>query len=472
MYQKRKAIENLLILVIDILIVWISTGIAFGLRYSILYGKDNHIDQLWQILLISLMYGLMNLLGNFNHHFFRRDYYQEFVSILRSQLIFSVLWILTLFLLHRSGDLSRLVFGYFTVINICLVFVARLIFKQFMLKIYKTSKYSSRLLLVTTTGQIEPIIQNLMGYNEWNRILVGVTLTDQSRIGDIACGLPIVADCDTLLEYVVRNNVDEVFINSNKLPEASILSNWISELENMGVIVDLNIDIFNIPSGGKKTLNRVGKYAVVTFARNIFSSRQIIAKRLLDILGSLVGMILLGIIMVFVAPAIKLDSPGPVFFGQTRVGKNGRKFTFYKFRSMYQDAEERKKALMNKNEVKGLMFKMENDPRITKVGKFLRDTSIDELPQFWNVLRGDMSLVGTRPPTVDEFEHYEAKHKCRLSMTPGLTGLWQISGRSDIKDFDEVVKLDMQYIDNWSILLDIKILIMTVWVVLTKKGSR
>ena len=139
---------------------------------------------------------------------------------------------------------------------------------------------------------------------------------------------------------------------------------------------------------------------------------------------------------------------------------------------MYQDADERKKALIEQNEMQGLMFKMEDDPRITRVGKFIRKTSIDELPQFWNVLKGDMSLVGTRPPTVDEFEHYEAKHKCRLSMTPGLTGMWQISGRSDIKDFDEVVKLDMQYIDNWSILQDIKILMRTVWVVFARKGSR
>ena len=196
------------------------------------------------------------------------------------------------------------------------------------------------------------------------------------------------------------------------------------------------------------------------------------AKRALDVVGSLVGMVILGIAALFVAPAIKLDSPGPVFFGQTRVGKNGRKFTFYKFRSMYQDAEERKKTLMSQNEMKGLMFKMEDDPRITRVGRFIRKTSIDELPQFWNVLRGDMSLVGTRPPTVDEFEQYEAKHRCRLSMTPGLTGMWQISGRSDVKDFDEVVKLDMQYIDNWSILKDIKILILTVWVVLAGRGSR
>lgn len=472
MYQKKKAMENFLILIIDILSVWISIGIAFGIRYGVLYGRNDHIDQLWQIILISLLYGLINSLTDFNHLFFRRGYFEELVSVVRNQAIFSVLWVVILFLIHRSSDLSRLVLGYFIIINVVLTFCFRTIFKQYMTKIYKASKYSSRLLIVTTSNQIETIIENLVEYNEWNRILVGVILTDKSQIGEAVCGLPVVANVESLLDYVVRHDVDEVFINDSTVVREDTLQQWITELESMGVIVDLNIDIFNIPSNGKKTLNRVGKYAVVTFARNIFSTRQIVAKRMLDIAGSFVGMVILVIATVFVAPAIKLNSPGPVFFGQTRVGKNGRKFTFYKFRSMYQDAEQRKKELMKKNEVKGLMFKMEDDPRITKVGKFLRNTSIDELPQFWNVLRGDMSLVGTRPPTVDEFEHYEVKHKCRLSMTPGLTGLWQISGRSNIKDFDEVVKLDMQYIDNWSILKDIKILILTVWVVLTRKGSR
>lgn len=472
MYQKRKAMENFLILIVDIFTIWVSSGIAFGMRYGMLYGRDTHIDQLWQITLISLLYGLMTFLTDYNRHFFRRGYFEETVAIVRNQVVFSITWVVILFLIHRSGDLSRLVFGYFSVINIITMLIFRTVFKQFMIKIYKTSKYSSRLLLVTTSKQIDSILENLIGYNEWNRILVGVVLTDQSQIGEAVCGLPVVADKSTMLDYVIHNDVDEVFINDNQMVSDQSWEDRILELENMGVIVDLNIDIFNFPSMGKKTLNRVGKYAVVTLARNLFSTRQMMAKRVLDLTGSLVGMVLLVVATIFVAPAIKLTSPGPVFFGQTRVGKNGRKFTFYKFRSMYPDAERRKQELMKRNEVKGLMFKMEDDPRITKVGKFLRNTSIDELPQFWNVLRGDMSLVGTRPPTVDEFEQYEAKHKCRLSMTPGLTGLWQISGRSNIKDFDDVVKLDMQYIDNWSILKDIKILFLTIGVVLAKKGSR
>ena len=139
---------------------------------------------------------------------------------------------------------------------------------------------------------------------------------------------------------------------------------------------------------------------------------------------------------------------------------------------MYTDAEAKKKELMGSNEVQGPMFKMKNDPRVTKVGKFLRRTSLDELPQFWNIFKGDMSLVGTRPPTVEEFEKYNDYYRRRMSITPGLTGLWQVSGRSEITDFNEVVKLDLQYIDNWSIGQDIKILIQTVGVVLTGKGSK
>lgn len=460
------------ILLIDLICIWLSLGMALGIRYGMTYSINNYEEQLWQIVLISVLYVSINIFGDLTKHFFRRGYFEELMSIVRSYVIFSVLWIVVLFLIHKSGELSRLVYGYFIVLNILLTFIGRILLKKFMIKIFKTSKYSNRLLLVSTAEQVETIIKDLIEYNEWSRILVGVVLTDKSIIGNAICGFPIVSDKSCLMNYVIHHNVDEIFINDPTIMSDPVLKQWVSDMEGMGVIVDVNIDIFNITSGGKKTLNRVGKYAVVTFARNIFSTRQMMAKRILDVIGSVVGIIILSIAIILVAPAIKLESPGPVFFGQTRIGKNGRKFAFYKFRSMYQNAEQRKKELMKKNEVKGLMFKLEDDPRITKVGRFIRKTSIDELPQFWNVLRGDMSLVGTRPPTVDEYERYEAKHKCRLSMTPGLTGLWQISGRSDIKDFDEVVKLDMQYIDDWTILKDIKILILTVWVVLTGKGSR
>ena len=471
MYENKKTFESILVLIVDLCSLIVSMGLAFWLRYGIFYGRDEHGDQIWLLVFAVALYGLMFVLMDFSHHFFRRGMFDEFVSVVKSEVIFSAVLILALFVMHRSADLSRLVFGYQIVINTVVMYAARVIFKQYMVKVYRNSRHSNRLLVVTSSDQAENVLENLKEYNEWNRTIAGLVLTDTAQVGEIN-EIPVVAHSEDFLNYVIRNDVDEVFIIDDKMMRTPLMDEWVRELEQMGIIVDVNIDAFDLSISGKKTLNRVGKYAVVSFARNLFSTRQMIAKRVLDIAGSLVGMVILGIATIFVAPAIKLDSPGPVFFGQTRVGKNGRKFTFYKFRSMYKDAEARKKELMASNEVKGLMFKMEDDPRITKVGKFIRKTSIDELPQFWNVLRGDMSLVGTRPPTVDEFEHYEAKHKCRLSMTPGLTGLWQISGRSDIKDFDEVVRLDMQYIDNWSILKDIKILILTVKVVLTGRGSR
>lgn len=471
MYENKKTFESILVLIVDLCSLIVSMGLAFWLRYGIFYGRFEHGDQIWLLFFAVALYGLMFVLMDFSHHFFRRGMFDELVSVVKSEVIFSAVLILALFVMHRSADLSRLVFGYQIVINTVVMYAARVIFKQYMVKVYRNSRHSNRLLVVTSSDQAENVLENLKEYNEWNRTIAGVVLTDTAQVSEIN-EIPVVAHSEDFLNYVIRNDVDEVFIIDDKMMRTPLMDEWVRELEQMGIIVDVNIDAFDLSISGKKTLNRVGKYAVVSFARNLFSTRQMIAKRALDIAGSLVGMLILGIATIFVAPAIKLDSPGPVFFGQTRVGKNGRKFTFYKFRSMYKDAEARKKELMASNEVKGLMFKMEDDPRITKVGKFIRKTSIDELPQFWNVLQGDMSLVGTRPPTVDEFEHYEAKHKCRLSMTPGLTGLWQISGRSDIKDFDEVVRLDMQYIDNWSILKDIKILILTVKVVLTGRGSR
>lgn len=199
--------------------------------------------------------------------------------------------------------------------------------------------------------------------------------------------------------------------------------------------------------------------------------RQILLKRTMDIVGALIGLLLTGIAFLIFAPIVKIQSPGPIFFKQQRVGKNGRIFDMYKFRTMCVDADKQKEELEEQNEMQGMMFKMKNDPRIFPVGRFMRKFSIDELPQFWNVLRGQMSLVGTRPPTVEEYEKYDLHHRARLSSKPGITGLWQVSGRNNITDFEEVVRLDVQYINEWTLGLDIKLLFMTLKIVLMGDGA-
>lgn len=193
-------------------------------------------------------------------------------------------------------------------------------------------------------------------------------------------------------------------------------------------------------------------------------------KRLIDIVGALVGLLIIGVLFIPIFVAIKVDDPGPIFFGQTRCGWMGKRFRIWKFRSMYVDAEARKAELEKQNQAQGAFFKIDNDPRVTRVGRFLRRTSLDELPQFWNVLKGEMSLVGTRPPTPDEVERYEVPEWQRLDVKPGMTGEWQVNGRSSVRKFEDVIRLDLQYQQNWSLLYDVKLIFKTV-AILFKKNS-
>lgn len=194
-------------------------------------------------------------------------------------------------------------------------------------------------------------------------------------------------------------------------------------------------------------------------------------KRLLDVVGSLVGLGITALVFIPIALAIKLNDPGPILFSQTRLGWMGKPFKIWKFRSMYVDAEARKKELENQNQADGKVFKMENDPRITKVGRILRKTSLDELPQFWNVLKGEMSLVGTRPPTPNEVDIYEVPEWQRLDVKPGMTGEWQVNGRSSIRNFEDIIRLDLRYQQNWSLAYDLKLILKTILVVFRKDSG-
>ncbi|MHB9781935.1 sugar transferase [Streptococcus sp. 10F2] len=271
-----------------------------------------------------------------------------------------------------------------------------------------------------------------------------------------------------LLEFALRATVDEVLIYlPEEVPE---VTSWIQAFETMGMTVHVAIPGYTYLDGLKREVSVAG-IPVTTYAPTFHKTSHLILKRLIDIAGALVGLFICGLVGLVLYPLIRRDG-GPGIFAQDRVGRNGRIFKFYKYRSMYMDAEERKKELMAHNTMEGGMFKMDNDPRITPIGQFIRKTSLDELPQFYNVLRGDMSLVGTRPPTKQEFLDYKPAHKRRLSFKPGITGLWQVSGRSEITNFEDVVALDVEYIQDWTILDDIKILLKTFKVVAFGDGAK
>ena len=412
------------------------------------------------------------------HGIMRRGYFVEFKNVLKHVFIVSVLVIVYLFMSKQGSMTSRLMISSFIPMAVVLLYAVRIVWKKYLLK-HGNMLYSKiNILLVSTSDEIDSMLRQVEQnvFNEFD--IVGIVLADREpEENEMIEGIPVVSKIDTVTEYIQTRWVDALLVGIKK--KTLIPEDLFETCVNMGITVHECLED-RAGWAGNQFINRMGGYTVLTSSVRVISSRQAVMKRTMDICGGIVGMILTGIITIFLAPAIYIASPGPIFFSQMRVGKNGKLFKIYKFRSMYMDAEECKKELMKQNRVSdGLMFKMENDPRVIGsekgpgkgIGNFIRKTSLDEFPQFFNVLKGDMSLVGTRPPTVDEWEKYELHHRARLAIKPGLTGMWQVSGRSEITDFEEVVKLDTKYISEWSFMLDIKILFKTVLIVLGQKGS-
>ncbi|MGV3078957.1 sugar transferase [Streptococcus sp. 32226D021BW] len=393
---------------------------------------------------------------------------KEFEKTFNYSIIFAIFLTAVSFMLENNFELSRRGVVYFTSINFVLVYLFNIIIKQFKDNFLFSTTYQRKTVLITTAERWKNMQDLFESDKLFQKNLVALVVLG-SEIDKINLPLPIYYSVEEAIEFSTREVVDHVFIN---LPsEYFDLKQLVSEFELLGIDVSVDINSFGFTALKNKKIQLLGDHSIVTFSTNFYKPSHIMMKRLLDILGAVVGLIICGIVSILLVPIIRRDG-GPAVFVQKRVGKNGRIFKFYKFRSMYMDAEERKKELMAQNQMQGGMFKMDNDPRITPIGHFIRKTSLDELPQFYNVLIGDMSLVGTRPPTVDEFEEYIPAQKRRLSFKPGITGLWQVSGRSNITDFDEVVKLDVEYIDNWTIWSDVKILLKTFVVVFKREGSK
>ena len=411
----------------------------------------------------------------------KRGYYRDFVVTVKHSIMIGALSILYLFLLQQGQAFSRLTLILTVVIYLVLTYVVRELWKKLLRK-QMADGGERKLLIITSEDVAEQVVSNMQENNYARYSIAGVVVIDADWTGRTINGIPVVANEENAAMYVCQEWIDEVLIViSEVLPYPSEL---IEKLTETGVTVHLNLAKITNVTGKKQFVEKVGNYTVLTTSINYASTKQLMLKRLMDIAGGLVGCILTGIICIFVGPAIYIASPGPIFFAQERVGKNGKKFKMYKFRSMYMDAEERKAELMKDNKLgDGKMFKLDFDPRVignkilpdgthkTGIGDFIRRTSLDEFPQFFNVLKGDMSIIGTRPPLISETSLYELHHRARLAIKPGITGMWQVSGRSDITDFEEVVRLDKEYIENWNIGMDIKILFKTVLVVFKKDGS-
>ena len=463
------------------LLDFLAMQLSLMTAYAIFKGSLVYTSDVYRIVALSLFVSqflVVFFLQTFKN-ILKRGYYLEFVAAVKHIIGVVLVDLAMLFFLHYSGLFSRKIYITMVAIYFVLSYLARIGHKTFLYKTNKVTEGNRSVVIISTSAMVDNIVENFSLPQFHNFKIVGVHIMDEvapfKSFGDI----PVLGADDDVLDFICHGWVDEVFI---RVPEEMTVPKLLTdELITMGITV--HNCIMTPDEFGTAYVERFGNYTVLTNSVKMVTYQQMFYKRVLDIIGGIVGCIITLIIAIFIGPIIFIKSPGPIFFKQTRIGKNGKKFKMFKFRSMYMDAEERKKEYMAQNKMDGLMFKMDDDPRIIGsekkgkdgkpkgIGNFIRNTSLDEFPQFFNVLKGDMSLVGTRPPTVDEWEQYDLKHRVRMSIKPGITGLWQISGRSKITDFDEVVRLDSEYIRNWDLGSDIKIILKTIVVVLKRDGA-
>ena len=354
---------------------------------------------------------------------------------------------------------------------ILLSYFTRIAWKTFLRRHPDVNEQKRPILIVTETRFTHEILERMRKYSFLRYQLVGLVLLDRDAKGEEIEGVPVVANLGDAADFICRKWIDDVFFFRTALDEKT--QSLMEECRQMALTVHVYVAIQGVDER-KQTINYIAGYEVLTASMNLMNPRDAFLKRTMDVVCGLAGSVAAVLLLIILGPFIYAASPGPLIFAQERIGENGRKFKMYKIRSMYPDAEARKAALYaESSHADGMMFKMDFDPRVIGnrilpdgtrkkgIGAFIRDTSLDEFPQFFNVLKGDMSLVGTRPPTPDEWEKYQYRHRARMSVRPGLTGLWQISPDKDTMSFDEVVRLDTEYISNWGLGTDLRILLAT-----------
>ncbi|MGR3302596.1 MAG: sugar transferase [Candidatus Scalindua sp.] len=401
--------------------------------------------------------------------------YDVSLNIAKSVTISMVILICILYLLKSAEGISRIFFTSFYILDLFTLIIINCIIHYLVSRNYRKLYHLRNILIIGGRERSSDVIRSLTqskfsGYN-----IIGCLEIDEDFVGkEVYHGINIIGTMDNFFEILQGHAIDEV-IYAVPMDFIENIEQQIVFAEKIGITVRIIPDWHPYKTICNPKIARVsyedffGTHTITLSASPIYK-REVYVKNIFDNIFSVISLVLLFPIFILIAIAIKLTSKGTVLFKQVRSGLNGREFTFYKFRTMVIDAEELRDSLEKDNEMDGPVFKMSNDPRTTFIGKFLRRTSLDELPQLFNILRGEMSFVGPRPPIPAEVKKYEIWQMRRLSMKPGLTCLWQINGRNKIK-FDEWMALDLEYIDNWTLWLDLKIFLKTFYVVLRGNGQ-
>ncbi|MDH4333603.1 MAG: sugar transferase [Desulfobulbaceae bacterium] len=469
MYDERTAELDRFVFFMDILLTTLSFLAAYWLR-NVFFLEENsgfysHIFLL--PLQLALLLGFLNYFGAYQSP--RQTSVATYSWGIFRGVSLSVGVLLALLFFLKIYYISRMVILLFAIIEFFAIFAIRLGVKKYFLHSIKNNSNPLRVLIIGTGERALELTATLQRQADWGLKVIGYLDPDPRRVGTVIAGVQVLGIIADIHECLKKHVVDEVIIGIPRslLVDAEPIA-WACAEE--GIKLRFMADVFNLHVA-RISLAMAGDIPLLTLEPVAQDDSKLFLKRIFDLAVTSLAMPFVLPILALTAIAVKLDSPGPVFFIQQRVGLRKHLFPMFKFRSMFVDAEERLQEIEHLNEAEGPIFKIKNDPRITRVGHFIRKTSIDELPQLFNVLRGEMSLVGPRPMSIRDVDLFDKGiQRKRFSVKPGITCIWQISGRSDLP-FDQWLKLDLEYIDKWSFGLDLMILLKTIPAVLKSKGA-
>ena len=460
----RDSVQNIILFFVDVigvLIAYYASGIIWLMVYrhmnvnSTVVQLSTNLDTIIVAALISMLF--VNEKGDC----LKRGRFEELRTVICKVAVFAAM-AAVYELVTRRSQIPRGVYICTVFISLVFIYTGRELIKRYLKSLGKNEEKAARVIAITMKDRAAHLVHNLDREEDWVRTLSGFIVMDDDMVSQEIDGVKVVANAHTMMTYIKNEIVDEVYIDVNENIRKH-LKPLVMNLEDMGITVHIRIEVLDGFDGYSTSLGTIGNIPVVTFANREFDYKELAVKRLMDIVGSLVGMLIMLVAMIFVVPAIKLESKGPVFFKQKRVGKNGRYFYIYKFRSMYVNSPDVRN-------LDGSTFNGHDDPRVTPIGRFMRKTSIDEIPQFLNVLIGDMSFVGPRPTLATKsFEEVEVERRKRYDVKPGITGYAQAYFRNSISQEDKF-KYDLYYVDHVSFKLDLKILSQTMISVIKREN--